>query len=1082
MGAVEYAVDAAAKFVGPLTNLHTGTQATPRDGNGNETQRLVSQALSHLQSINSADLTTDPNAPYDASLAGVVYGLLDIITSYGILPHLSPGVAFSQRPQSLLSNTTPLIADRDESRLDGILNALVPMLEQKCTGVQPLLSQRSLPDIISALAELSFSPVHPKRNQAFTSTYARVMSETPTSRLLPILTTFLQQPLPTWLKSVVSRELALVPSRPHGIRHTIEFLSLSYLAKVSQVPQNVSGFRSELPIPLEAVTEATRVIVLPPAEMDQDKWLHQLAPQLWSLLDGEDGTELSRAAGQIIAQGILSKRSTGAPDTVGWRLFALPVHERICPKDGRSMSRGQKNGSDILVQEQDLETALKRMLAIISSYSQPGVLRRLINPVLSSIWELLNHAQERPALNQKWRILARGLILRYMSVACDANQVDAIATNLFWDGDAEWAFMPGSFGGVEIRSRKEDQSVMSASNVLARVACLSTRVDTLVSLLADAQVSDTVLGSVFVQVSKRWLSPEASSVKPLLTNETDPDPFIMLIDAKISETMAFKFRDNFARSPQHIIELMCQLLTKHARNHKVKVQDFKQRTKVTRGNLRNIATPARETTAGVEDENADEQLASFAMSIISTLITSSNFEQTSATRTVLQAVVAPLEYLCQDHPQHSPSIVIRNSATNLLHALRSIAESAYDTEANAATEHRSELQRIIAGLTSPEPPDRTWALNKLRQFLRTQEFFDIVDIPSTTHLLLSASLTDPESYVHTAAIPVLTELALRAPNFVVDILVDAFIDVDERSLKAVQGRQSNEKDVALLELVDFRLRVGEVLNDFILAHNFFQSSRDTVLKHRALKLISEACLSLANRRGQRTQTRLQRTQRDRAEQAIQEEAEAAWEGPIPNLLDPEGENPQDQADRDALLKIVQGWEDTGIEEDVRVRASALSVLSTVLKHRIALLRQATVGEAMQMASLILTMETTEPKAVLRRAAVMMFMDMLRGLDEIVGSSENTVGLDAVQQNEITRVLQWIEREDSDDLVRDHAASVLEDLETWRMKKLYQVSEEGLGQGLKPDLGLEGKLRGLNVQPQMGGGGADAKRMRIEEID
>lgn len=137
---------------------------------------------------------------------------------------------------------------------------------------------------------------------------------------------------------------------------------------------------------------------------------------------------------------------------------------------------------------------------------------------------------------------------------------------------------------------------------------------------------------------------------------------------------------------------------------------------------------------------------------------------------------------------------------------------------------------------------------------------------------------------------------------------------------------------------------------------------------------------------------------------------------------------------------------------------------------------------MQMASLILTMETTEPKAVLRRAAVMMFMDMLRGLDEIVGSSENTVGLDAVQQNEITRVLQWIEREDSDDLVRDHAASVLEDLETWRMKKLYQVSEEGLGQGLKPDLGLEGKLRGLNVQPQMGGGGADAKRMRIEEID
>jgi hypothetical protein len=76
----------------------------------------------------------------------------------------------------------------------------------------------------------------------------------------------------------------------------------------------------------------------------------------------------------------------------------------------------------------------------------------------------------------------------------------------------------------------------------------------------------------------------------------------------------------------------------------------------------------------------------------------------------------------------------------------------------------------------------------------------------------------------------------------------------------------------------------------------------------------------------------------------------------------------------------------------------------------------------------------------------------------------------------------VESEDSDDLVRDHAASVLEDLETWRMKKLYQVSEEGLGQGLRPDMGLEGELRGLDVQPQMRSGGADGKRMIVEEID
>ncbi|KAH7414022.1 hypothetical protein DE146DRAFT_639173 [Phaeosphaeria sp. MPI-PUGE-AT-0046c] len=1083
MGAVEDAVDGAAEFIGPFTKQITTTQSPPGHEDGAETDRFVLQALSHLQIINSADLTTDPNAPYDASLAGVVYGLLDAITFYGILPRLSPGVAFSQRPRSVLSNGTLVIADRDTSQLKGVVNVLVRILEQKGSGIQPLLSQRILPDIISALAELSFSPSYLGQNQEFAPVYAQVMGDIPTSRLLPILTTFLQQPLPIWLKPVLMRQLAMVPSRPRGIRHTIEFLSLSYLAKVSQLPQNPPESQSELPIPMEAVTEATRVIVLPPAGIDRDEWLHQLAPQLWSLLDGEDGPELSRAAGQIIAQGILSKRSTGAPGTIGWKLFAMPIHDTIHPKGEKSRSPRQRNGSDVLVQEQDLETALKRLLAILSSYFQPGVVRRLMNPVLLSIWELLNYAQERPALNKKWALLSRGIILRYMSIACDANQVDTIATNLFWDAHAGWTFMPGSQGGIEIRSRREDdRSAVSTNNILVRLASLDTRVTTLVNLLADAKVSDTILGSVFVQVTKRWLSLETNT-NPSLTDEVDSDPFTMLIDAKLSETMARRFRDNFARNPHHVIELMGQLLTNFTSNHKIKVQKVNQRSKVTRGNLLNIATTKEKIATGMEDDTADEQLATFAISIISTLITSSSFEQTTTTRVVLEAVIESLEYLRKAHSQHPLSIAIRNSATNLLHALRPVVISTHGTEVDAAAEHRSELKTVLTSLTSPEPPDRTWALNSLRQFLRNQDFFDVVDVPSTTHLLLSASLADPESYVHIAAIPVMTDLALRAASPVINILVDAFIDADERSLKAGQARRPEDNELDIHQVVDFRLRVGEVLNNFVLAQDISQSISEAV-KHECLKQISEACLSVASRRGQRTQTQSERRQRHHAEQSIQEEAEAAWGGPIPNLLDPEGENPQDQADRDALLKIVQGWEDTGLEEDVRVRASALSVLSTIVEHQLTLLRQATVDAALQMVSLILTMETTESKAILRRAAVMVFMGLLRGLDDIVGSSvEKVVGLDMVQQSEITRVLKWVATEDNDNLVRDHATSVLEDLETWRMKKLYQVREEGLVKGMRPELGLEGRLRGLDVQPQSSTKNTDGgRKLIVEEID
>jgi hypothetical protein len=49
----------------------------------------------------------------------------------------------------------------------------------------------------------------------------------------------------------------------------------------------------------------------------------------------------------------------------------------------------------------------------------------------------------------------------------------------------------------------------------------------------------------------------------------------------------------------------------------------------------------------------------------------------------------------------------------------------------------------------------------------------------------------------------------------------------------------------------------------------------------------------------------------------------------------------------------------------------------------------------------------------------------------------------------------------------------------RLKQLYKIRDEGLRLG--PDLGLEGNLRGLNVQPR-----ADneegKKKMIIEEIE
>ena len=345
-------------------------------------------------------------------------------------------------------------------------------------------------------------------------------------------------------------------------------------------------------------------------------------------------------------------------------------------------------------------------------------------------------------------------------------------------------------------------------------------------------------------------------------------------------------------------------------------------------------------------------------------------------------------------------------------------------------------------------------------------------------MILSASLADPESYVHSAAIPVLVSLALTAPHPTLKILIDAFQDVDELSLSLTGGRMTSEKERELQESLDYRLRVGEVLSTILLSDDFWFSKTDVDVKYAAIRNLTDACLSLASRRGQRKQT--QKSKQAVSLQIVQQqqEAEAAWGGPIPNILEPDrAASAQDQKDYEALSKIVKGWEETGVEEDVRIRASALSLFGIVLEKRGHFVGQASVDAGLQIVLLVLTAETAEPFFILRRAAVLVVMGLLRALDKSLDAGEaGPVDLGMRQQDEVERVLRWVRGEDKDELVRDHAASVIEGLETLRMKKLYRVRDECVRLG--PNLGLEGGLRGLNVTPA----GEEKRRMVMEEIE
>ncbi|KAI8941407.1 hypothetical protein NX059_002630 [Plenodomus lindquistii] len=1086
MDATKDTVDAAAQLLRPYIQ----SERPPGASSDLDVGDLVKRALHHLKAINTADLEADPNAPYDISLAGVVYGLLDMIVLLGIIPHLSPGVAFSQRPKSVLSVTIAQLPRIGENRelLAAVIDNLVPILDQNGSGVQPLLCQRVLPDIVTALAELSYSPeTQSELREKYQSAFQKFILEMPTSQLLPILTSLLQQPLPPWLKPIVSRELSIVPLRERGVRHIIEFLSLSYLHKNSQVPQDISGPQSQIPIPLEAISQASRLLAVPPTGTNRDDWLRALAPELFDLLDGAAGKELVRAAGQIMSEGILSKKTTGAPGTLGWELIAMPIMRNIYPKQSEGKNLTTQPHDGVIVQDLDLKLSLQRLIAIVSSSSHAGLMKRLVGPLLLPLWALLNFAKARPSLDREWTGLPQAILSHYMSIGCDARYIDKIALNLFWDGDAFWNFGPGSHGGVEIRRRsKQSSDASDMDSTLARIGELNTRTELLSTLLAGAEIPDATAGTIFVQVTARWLLPRKEA-RPTLTHEPDVDLLAPLIDAKLSEVMATKFRDQLARSPRHVIELMSQLIHNAVASYGLQAQNISKSKGPSRAMFENIfqqGVADADGTHGTDSETVDDDLVSYALSILNTLVSSRGFTTSSETVSSLHALLPCLAYLAQRDNMIDIPPLIQNSASELVQVINASNPSSVAVvtpSIDPLSEHRAALRIALAELTSGEPPNRAWALNTVHSLIRDPITFPILDVPSLTHTLFSFSLADPEPYVHTAAAPVLLSLAIRAPTFVVKIATEAFLDVDEVSLKLERGKQTKEKERAVQESLDFRLRVGELVSTVILSEEFWLGSfSDAATRRKSTRRVLETCLALASRRGQRTQTRATRVQISTASFRTQEDTEAAWGGPVPNVLEPEGRDPKEQAEIDALSGILNEWENTGAEEDVRIRTSALSVLSTLLEHRLDFVRQAMVDASLQMVLTMLIMETSEGKATVRRAGILVLLGLLRGLDTALEEGKrNAVDMSIIQQREVERVTKWVRGEDVDALARDHAASVVEGLETLRMKKMYKVRDEGLRLG--PNLELQGGLRGLDITPGDGAEGGN-KRVIVEEVE
>ncbi|KAL8716876.1 MAG: hypothetical protein Q9225_005823 [Loekoesia sp. 1 TL-2023] len=1055
------ALDEAERFITPVLNasnrrgqsgsiidilLSQDDIASPNSDdryNIKQRKQVIARTLRLIQDLHASCNTSSNALDQLEPLARqkgqkVVDALLDLLVLEGIYPSLTPGVGvpvecrlksilkggFSTRPLNEASGGRP----EDQQLLTDIVGSIAPISLSR-TGLAPIIRQRICVDLLAAVGELAFSPAFDAQTrQRFATTFKNLMDSMSAMDLFPHLTSLLHSSSPHWFRAVMSSYLAILPLRPGGVRQTLNFIADS-TADDSTTPDGRSNQSAGPNISFEALARATKLLTSVPSTMTPDTYTAALAPQLLDLLDDDTVLDNKRIASYVIGTGFLSKRRLGSPGTTGWRLFAESIVEslnprvEICP-----------------VGEDTLKTAIDRLCALVLFHANPGLTKRLVGPILLPLWGLQCYAFSNRRTS--WADQVHQILGTHMKISATDGELQLLSDNLLWDGAQLWTYMPGSSGGIEIRQRQSGTS--DQSEVATMIEAIDSRVDQYMSLLREAVVTDDQVGGIFTRVSTRWLlgSQSTSKYEQLeILYHGSRNPMESLVNAKLTQKLLENYRDRIASSTEGILKLVEPILSALVTERRRSIGQLGQASQPSLAGLREVVDNGEEVA---DSERELEETASTALSLLSAVLTSSDGSLGNIDIGILDSVQSSLKYIAQVQSSQDTSLSTTASNVLILLQLQFEAPSLLEEKKGAkgtdgVVEERDKHRKALQLLSDELAPVRAQGLATLTNLVARAS--SILNVPSTVILLISL-LQDEDEYIYLSAVKTLGLLASNHPKTVIKMLVEKYIDPHEESL------------------VDVRIKVGEALNKTI-------EHLGQLFTEETAKMIGESMIAVASRRGNKPKTLQRRERAKRKAEKTRKEAEDAWGGEIPSDEDANNEEARVNAH---IAKIVEGWADTGREEDVRIRVSALSILGTAIETNIAGMGATITSTAIDCVLAILKLEKNEERAILRRAAVMIIMSMVRAIDAAEERGQQ-LGFGFAGDNlaEVITVLRYVEAMDTDEVVVGHIRALIESLEAWQQKSILGLSRSQHDQ--------EG---GVSIDiPRIGGGG---KSLKIQELD
>lgn len=678
----------------------------------------------------------------------------------------------------------------------------------------------------------------------------------------------------------------------------------------------------------------------------------------------------------------------------------------------------------VVVTGDELQLALRRLSVLLNSTPYPAQTRRILDPVLPHMWAIASWSRGGAHCLETFCHQAKTLLQTFFKIASTPAKLLLIVENLLHpgevrDGKLSWTLQPSEGDGLEI--------ARPASATRAQLPELDwedvqQKSQALVDLVASSCTSDEV-SAFFLDLLGRWLVSAAGGAhdrnKVLVhqdEEESGPEkPMRDLCEVAILHKMLESIPTKLISRVEQVLELVCHILDPE-----------------------NLQTQPDDVVA-------------VALSLLNLVITSPTFKKSNLKAKGLATLENGLAKLASaERPEISPTA--RNLAVLLQY--RDVADEMEGNDgfipSNRQVEDRNTYKLALSYITQPDnpPPVRSEGLNLISKLVVANS--PALDIQAVL-VLLSSLLQDSEDFINLRVIKVFTQLASRHPKSTTKEILDHYLDAKETST------------------TDTRLRFGEALSQVV------ERLGETFAGDVARQVV-EALLSIAGRRGHRPKTEAKQARDARMRDMKKKQAEDAWGGEVPDLGDELSE--QDQAKNEILAQIVEGWESKRGSEDVRMRASALSILAYGIETSISGVGADLVSTSVDLCVNVLALEPEIEKGILRRAAVTLIMSFVKALDTARQTGHRLgFGLSDQSREDISRALKYVAVTDNDGLVQQHARDVIESLESWQMSRLLPSAAQGPSPRLANLVGLD-----LNQGGVLAGSEGLVGRPRIEEIE